>query len=161
VKGRTLDIGCGTGEHALLAAELGLHATGIDLSPRAIALARQKASERNSAARFFVADALALGSDATRYHTVLDCGLFHVFDDQDRGRLVRSLHEILVPGGQYFMLCFSDLQPGEWGPRRISKTEIEASFTDGWTIDSIVESTLEITIDPDGARAWLVGVTRL
>ena len=74
---------------------------------------------------------------------------------------MRSLHEILVPGGQYFMLCFSDLQPGEWGPRRISKTEIEASFTDGWTIDSIVESTLEITIDPDGAHAWLVGVTRL
>ena len=28
---------------------------------------------------------------------------------------MRSLHEILVPGGQYFMLCFSDLQPGEAG----------------------------------------------
>jgi 2-polyprenyl-3-methyl-5-hydroxy-6-metoxy-1,4-benzoquinol methylase len=41
--GRVLDVGCGTGEHALMAAELGLDATGIDFSPRAIRLAEQKA----------------------------------------------------------------------------------------------------------------------
>jgi SAM-dependent methyltransferase len=45
--GRVLDIGCGTGEHALMAAELGLYATGIDSSPKAIQLAEEKARERN------------------------------------------------------------------------------------------------------------------
>src|ERR1700735_2878166 len=35
LRGRVLDIGCGTGEHALMAAGLGLDATGIDVAPRA------------------------------------------------------------------------------------------------------------------------------
>ena len=43
--GHVLDIGCGTGEHALMAAGLGLNATGIDFSPNAIRLAKQKARE--------------------------------------------------------------------------------------------------------------------
>jgi SAM-dependent methyltransferase len=159
--GRTLDAGCGTGEHALLAAELGLDATGIDLSPRAIRLAQLKASRRKLAARFFVASALEMETAGAQYDTILDCGLFHVFDDRDRACLVRNLHAVLAPDGRYFMLCFSDLQPGDWGPRRVSKQEIESSFADGWSLDVIEASRLEITIDPEGARAWFVAVTRL
>ena len=59
------------------------------------------------------------------------------------------------------MLCFSDSQPGDWGPRRIKREEIEASFADGWRIDSIEPSALEITIGPEGARAWLASITRV
>jgi len=161
VAGRTLDVGCGTGEHALLAAGLGLEATGIDLSPRAIRLAQLKASQRNLAARLFVANALEMEHAGAQYDTVLDCGLFHVFDDRDRARFVRNLHAVLVPGGRHFMLCFSDLQPGDWGPRRVSRAEIESSFADGWSIDSTEATKIEITIDPEGARAWIVAVTRL
>ena len=102
-----------------------------------------------------------MASAGARYDTVLDCGLFHVFDDQDRASFVRNLHAALVPAGRYFMLCFSDLQPGDWGPRRVSRAEIESSFADGWTIDLIEAAKIEITIDPEGARAWLVAVTRL
>jgi cyclopropane fatty-acyl-phospholipid synthase-like methyltransferase len=158
--GRVLDIGCGTGEHALMAAELGLDATGIDLSPRAIHLAEQKARERSLDAHFVVADALELESVDDRYDTVLDCGLFHVFDDRERARLVKSLTSIVAPDGRYFMLCFSDQEPGDWGPRRVSRAEIQSSFTDGWRIDSIDKSLIEITIDPEGARAWLAVIAR-
>jgi 2-polyprenyl-3-methyl-5-hydroxy-6-metoxy-1,4-benzoquinol methylase len=161
VAGRILDVGCGTGEHALLAAGLGLEAAGIDLSPRAIRLAQLKASQRNIAARFFVANALEMETAGARYDTVLDCGLFHVFENQDRAHFVRNLHAVLVPGGRYFMLCFSDLQPGDWGPRRVTRAEIESNFADGWSIDLIDTAKIEITIDPEGARAWLVAVTRL
>src|ERR1700691_2980960 len=58
LRGRVLDIGCGTGEHALMAGALGLDATGIDVASRAIALAEQKAKARKLAARFVVGDAL-------------------------------------------------------------------------------------------------------
>jgi SAM-dependent methyltransferase len=160
VVGRVLDIGCGTGEHALMATELGLDATGIDLSPRAIALAEQKAKERNLAPRFFVGNALDLESRNEHYDTVLDCGLFHVFDDRDRAVFVRSLQATVVTGGRYFMLCFSDHQPGDWGPRRVSRAEIESSFANDWRIDSIEASRLEITIDPEGALAWRVSITK-
>jgi SAM-dependent methyltransferase len=160
VVGRVLDIGCGTGEHALMAADLGLDVTGIDSSPRAIQLAEKKARERNLDPRFLVGNALELDSRNERYDTVLDCGLFHIFDDRDRERFVRSLRAVVGPGGRYFMLCFSDQQPGDWGPRRVSRAEIESSFADGWRIQSIEASRIEITIDPGGALAWLAAITR-
>ncbi len=50
--GRVLDVGCGTGEHALLAAACGADVVGVDVSPRAINQARGKAAERGVTARF-------------------------------------------------------------------------------------------------------------
>jgi SAM-dependent methyltransferase len=158
--GRVLDIGCGTGEHALMAAALGLDATGIDSAPTAIRRAEQKRHQRELVVRFAVADALALRDGSFRYDTVLDCGLFHVFDDDDRAAFITSLRGVVVSGGHYFMLCFSDQEPGDWGPRRVSRAEIESSFVDGWRIDSIEESRIELTWNPEGARAWLVAMTR-
>ncbi len=143
-----------------MAAELGLDVTGIDSSPKAIRLAERKAQERSLGPRFLVADALDLDSRHEQYDTVLDCGLFHVFDDRDRARFVKSLHAAVVPGGRYFMLCFSDQQPGDWGPRRVPRSEIQSSFAEGWRIESIETSRIEITIDPEGARAWLAIIAR-
>jgi len=60
--GRVLDSGCGTGEHTLMAAALGLEATGIDGSPTAIAAAERKAAERGRTPRFLVHDVLDLQS---------------------------------------------------------------------------------------------------
>jgi hypothetical protein len=65
------------------------------------------------------------------------------------------------PGGRYFMPCFSDQQPGDWGPHRIAQAEIKAAFAEGWRVDSIESSTIDITTDPDGIRAWLVALTRI
>jgi SAM-dependent methyltransferase len=75
-----------------MAAELGLDATGIDFSPKAIRLAENKARGRSLDAHFLVVNAFELESRAGQYDTVLDCGLFHVFDDRDR----RALSEALV-----------------------------------------------------------------
>ena len=77
-------MGCGTGEHALLAAGLGLDAWGVDTSPAAIGIAGRKAAERGLSARFTVHDAFDLPGLGERFDTVLDSGLFHVFSDEDR-----------------------------------------------------------------------------
>jgi SAM-dependent methyltransferase len=152
--GTVLDVGCGTGEHALLAASLGHDALGVDISPRAIELARAKAADRGLTARFLVWDALRLPELGEHFDTVLDCGLFHVLGDEARGRFVASLSAVVAEGGRYHMLCFSDRQPGEWGPRRIRQEEIRASFADEWTVDSIEPAVIEVTFDPVVALAW-------
>jgi ubiquinone/menaquinone biosynthesis C-methylase UbiE len=160
VTGTVLDVGCGTGEHALMAAARGCDAVGIDMAGVAIATATRKAADRGLMAHFLVANALELESLDQRFDTVLDCGLFHVLDDVDRAAYARSLAAVIRPGGHYFMLCFSDQQPGDWGPRRIRREEVTTTFAGGWHIDSIEPATIDITMDENGARAWLVSMTR-
>jgi SAM-dependent methyltransferase len=160
LRGRVLDVGCGTGEHALMAARLGHEGTGVDTARTAIAIARGKASDQGLTARFLVWDALQLSDLNEKFDSVLDCGLFHVFEDDDRVRYVDSLRAVLSPGGRFYMLCFSDRQPGDWGPRRVARDEIKASFRDGWYVDSIEDSKIDINIDPNGVLAWRVAITR-
>jgi SAM-dependent methyltransferase len=161
IRGRVLDVGCGTGEHALMAAGLGLDTTGVDLATTALRAAEQKARQRGLVARFLRWDARELAALGESFDTVLDCGLFHLFDDNDRIAFADGLRSVLHAGGRYFMLCFSDRQPGVWGPRRVTREEITATFADGWRVDSIEPSTLDITIDPNVVQAWLASLIRL
>lgn len=160
-RGHVLDVGCGTGEHALLAAQLGLEATGIDSAPRAIEIARSKARERGLKARFEVWDALELGELGSRFDTVADSGLFHVFDDEQRIRFVRSLSAVTLPGSRYLLLCFSEHAPGTFGPRRITQEEIRSSFAEGWKVESIAPAKMAVTFSPDGMPAWRATIARI
>jgi SAM-dependent methyltransferase len=162
LRGQVLDVGCGTGEHALLAASRGAEAMGVDIAPRAIERARGKAAERGLEARFEVADALRLADLGLAFDTVIDSGLFHVFDDGDRARYVASLGAVLRDGGRCYLMCFSDRQPGDFGPRRVSRDELYAAFAGGWRIASITADTFEINpmLGDGRAQAWLAAIER-
>ena len=162
--GQLLDVGCGTGEQTLLAASSGADALGVDISPLAIERACGKAAARGIKARFEVGDVLRLGELGLTFDTIVDSGVFHVFDDEDRVRYVASLASVLRPGGRLYLMCFSDRQPGTMGPRRVSQDELRAAFGDGWTIVDIVADTFEINPGVFGtttAQAWLATVSRV
>jgi SAM-dependent methyltransferase len=159
--GRVLDAGCGTGEHALMAAELGLEATGVDIAPRAIAQAKDKARARGLAVRFVVGDARDLSNLGERFDTVLDSGLFHVLTDDDRRSYVDALAAIVVPQGRVYLLCFSEHVPGHSGPRRITRDEIRSSFAEGWRVEDIRPATIAATVNADGVPAWRATIVRV
>lgn len=161
IKGRVLDVGCGTGEHVLFFAEKGFEVWGVDAATRAIEQAEDKARKRSIQAQFKVADALKLQDLNQSFNTIIDSGLFHVFSDEDRPRFVESLKSVLVPGGNYFMLCFSEKEPGDWGPRRVTQEEIQNCFSKGWKIVSITESHFDTHLEQGRVFAWLSEITRL
>lgn len=159
-RGRVLDAGCGTGENALALAARGLDVWGVDEAQTAIEQARAKAGSRRLEATFVVADVLGLGVLGRAFPTVLDCGLFHTFDDDDRARYVESLAAVVPTAGTLHLLCFSDAVPGNGGPRHVSDAEIRESFRDGWRVVGIEPERYVTRMDDEGRPAWLATVER-
>lgn len=168
ITGSILDAGCGTGENALYFASRRHKVTGIDFLAEPITRAKRKAKDGGLSATFIVMDALALKDLPEVFDNVIDSGLFHVFNDDDRRRYVEGLATVLKSGGKLFLLCFSDKEPGEQGPRRVSRREIEDAFADGWKIESIEPTRFEVRPDlkdisfsEGGPKAWFVVVKRM
>ena len=167
VTGPVLDAGCGTGEHALFLAGRGHRVIGIDFVDEAIRRARAKGAERGLAVEFLVKDATKLGGWGERFASVIDWGLFHVFSDDDRRRYVRGLANVLEPGGRVFLSCFSDEEPGNDGPRRVSREELYDAFADGWDVESVEPVRVEVNpqftavkFSSGGPKAWFAVVRR-
>ena len=166
IKGSILDAGCGTGENAMFFAQRGNNITGIDFLEDPIRRAKKKAAERGLSVNFVVMDALALKEMHQVFDNVIDCGLFHVFSDDDRKKYTEGLAGVLKPGGRLFLMCFSDEEPAGVGPRRISKAELHAAFADGWAFETITLKRFQTIpefkdqFSKGGPKAWLAVVKR-
>lgn len=160
--GAVLDAGCGTGENALLVASLGLHVLGVDVAETAVAIAREKAARRGLTAEFVVADALHLERLGRTFETVLDCGLLHTFDGDERRDYVTSLASVTAPGGSLHILCFSDVGPTT-GPHPIGQDELREVFerSGGWSVASITPDRLHTNFADEGLPAWLASIDRV
>lgn len=149
-----LDLGCGGGQAALRLAALGHHVLGVDYSETAIALARQNALDAGLAARFEVADVLALGAIGP-FDLAIDNHLLHCILRVDRARVLAEVKRVLRAGGVFFsetMSCEGDFDPELvradpvtrearngtrfWTSRAELATEVAAA---GFEIESLVE----------------------
>jgi SAM-dependent methyltransferase len=160
--GTVLDAGCGTGENALYLASLGLSVLGVDVAETALAIARAKAADRGIAVEFVAADALQLERLGRMFQTVLDCGLFHTFDGDERPGYVASLASVTEHNGTLYVLCFSDVGP-DIGPHPISQDELRAAFnpSDGWNVAGIEPDRTQTRYHDHGAPAWLATIKRI
>jgi SAM-dependent methyltransferase len=158
VDGAVLDVGCGTGENALFFSARGHEVWGVDVVPTAIERARDKARARRLPARFEVGDVLALQPLGRRFETLIDSGLFHMFDDAERALLVSSLERLLVPEGTCHLLCFREAIPGTVGPRPVTPEELRATFSRGWRVQALREAHFQMRPPLPSPRAWLASV---
>ena len=169
--GAVLDAGCGTGENALHIATLrvpeGLSVLGVDVAETALAIARQRARERPKdrgiQVEFVAADALQLQRLGRTFKTVLDCGLFHSFDGDERTQYAASLASVTERDGTLYVLCFSNEGP-DIGPHPVSQEELSAAFNprNGWNVAAIEPDRLQTRFhDEHGAPAWCATIKRL
>lgn len=160
-----LDVGCGSGEHALLVATIGLEVTGVDISQLAIERARAKARGRGLSAEFLVGDVLALEQVERLnppFRTVIDVGCFHTFSNADRPVYATNLASVVEPGGILHLLCFSEHTPGSDGPRRVTQAELRQTFSRDWRVDRIEPEAFAVSTLWSGLQpnAWLARIVR-
>ena len=97
-----------------------------------------------------------------RFETVLDCGLFHTFDGDERPAYVASLASVTEHDGTLYVLCFSDDGPGT-GPHPVSQEELRAEFKpcNGWNVAAIEPDRVQTRFHDDGAPAWFATIKRI
>ena len=168
-EGPVLDIGCGTGENAILLAYRGLEVVGVDLVPKAIALAKANAARAVAAnamasemsmrvvPEFHVGSALDLRActGGRKFRTLLDCAVLHVFSDADRERYRESVTAAAEPGARIVVLVFSEQETRPGGPRRMSVRDIERTLGPKWSLVRVQPARYEHISHDGGARSWL------
>ncbi len=143
LRGSVLDVGCGTGTHALWASERGHTAVGVDFSETGIQRARARAGRRELDATFRVANALDPPDDLGTFETVLDSGLFHAFETVQREPYARELADVVSVGGCVFIVGFGDGAPEDWGPNPFDGEAVRSAFGDAWTVLETQDAVFE------------------
>ncbi|MDH5375073.1 MAG: class I SAM-dependent methyltransferase [Candidatus Bathyarchaeota archaeon] len=160
--GRVLDIGCGVGDNSIFLAKRGFSVTCLDIAQLAIEKGKRKAKEQKIKVNFLVGNALKLDEyfKKASFDIVIDSGLFHTLDDDERSLYAKQIKRVLVRGGSIFMLCFSDKEPGSEGPRRISRKEIEETLAGIFVINYIRDTFFASKRHKEGAKAYMVSMTK-
>ena len=124
-RGRAVDFGCGTGNNSIYLARQGFEVTGVDVSPTAVGIARQRAQQQGVKCNFIVADVLGgLKELAECYDFALDWELLHHLYPDQRKTYVQNVWDRLVPDGLYLSLCFSENDSQFGGSGKFRKTSL-------------------------------------
>jgi len=103
-----LDLGCGTGRHALFFATVGFEAHGLDFSDKAITIARDQATLRGVNASFYCASMLETGFADNSFDAVVAWRSLHELPYNDMPQAIREICRIVKPGGRVLVAVGGD-----------------------------------------------------
>jgi ubiquinone/menaquinone biosynthesis C-methylase UbiE len=96
--GKCLDLGCGSGTETIFISACGYRATGIDISSKALEIARAKAVGLNLKINWVHGDFLYSGLDSSSFDFISDRGCFHHITE--RKKYADEVYRLLKPGGK-------------------------------------------------------------
>ncbi len=135
--GHALDLGCGTGTNVIYLAQHGFAVTGIDISWRAISLARRKtrSAALTDGVRFERGDVTRMTKwvNFDSIDFAFDIGCFHRLEADARRRYVSGLTAVLKPGAIYMLYAFEPQADGHG----VALEEIADRFDPMYRLDSL------------------------
>ena len=128
--GSALDLGCGSGVHAVYLAQHGFSVVAVDFVAAALDLASARAESARVPLQLCESDVLDFDSP-TGFDVVLDSGCLHHIPSSKVDAYLARLDRWLLPGGDYLLVHFAkrhalDRRPG--GHRR-TREEITQLFS--------------------------------
>jgi SAM-dependent methyltransferase len=133
--GQVLDLGCGSGFWSVELARRGWQVTGVDVVPKALRRARERARQAGVEVRFAEGDVTTLGATGVGagFPFLIDFGLFHdELTDEQRVAMGRQVSAAAAPGATMLMAAWA---PRRGGPlwRGASRADVEAAYPE-WTV---------------------------
>jgi 2-polyprenyl-3-methyl-5-hydroxy-6-metoxy-1,4-benzoquinol methylase len=157
--GRILDLGTGPATQAINLAKRGFEVVATDISRSAIEKAKASAKRAGVSIKFQVDNILKSKLAPKLVDVIVDRGVFHVLPKEKRPIYVKTVHRVLRPDGWLFLKCFSDKEPGTWGPHRIAKEELLGYFRGSFNVVSVIQTVFQGNVKP--APKALFGMFRL
>lgn len=122
---KTIDLGCGAGNYAIYLASKGFDVTGVDISSKAIEIAKENARKKGLKCNFVVADVLGdLDEIEETFDFAYDWELLHHIFPKKREKYVKNVYGLLNPMGKYLCVCFSEKDPQFGGSGKYRKTPL-------------------------------------
>ncbi len=154
---KALDIGCGTGDNVLWAAENGFTATGIDISEKAIEIAKEKVVKNKLNAEFFTRNLFKDSIPGAPYSFIFDRGCFHTFDKKKQRReYARTVASLLIKDGLWLTLA-GNADDGrlDEGPPKRTALDIASAVEPWFEILSLKQGRFDSN-DEIPSKIWIV-----
>ncbi len=135
VPGKALDLCCGLGTNPIYLAEKGFEVTALDVSDKAVSVAKEKTRQKGIKMGFLVGDNTRLPFKGAIFDFVFDFGCFHHVPPENRSAFVTGVHRVLKSKGTCFLVCFSYRNGSAWNHFR--KKQIIDLFSGYFDIERI------------------------
>lgn len=154
-----LDVGCGNGLNLSMFADEGFAVTGVDVSEKMLDVARSSCPS----ATLFHADFLDWQVAPQSFHGVFAKAIIHLFPKVDALRVLAKIHQILKPGGVFYVTTTVDLFISEGFRPKIDYPYDVVRFRRSWTREELLSSVEKAGFrvaetgyneEPDRAKKW-------
>jgi SAM-dependent methyltransferase len=154
---RAIDLGSGTASNVIYLAQHGFDVTGVDYSPAAIELGRDRAREAGVEATFLQDDLTNLQHTNGTYDLLVDYGTLDDIPPSRRNLYVKNIVPLAHPGSLFLLYCF------EWEPRwwvRLFAARLGVAMNPG-EIEQLLGEYFEIEVfskmetEPQYGLTWI------
>ena len=138
---RLLEVGCGMGSDLLQFARGGAVCTAIDLTPRSIAITRERFALYGEKANFMIADSERLPLSANSFDVVYSNGVLH--HTPDTAGAIREVHRVLKPGGIAKVMLYYKHSFNYWGEMILHRGVLGGELFRGRSPEEIMSRWVE------------------